>query len=171
MFYCHRERRGRDVGVPGTLIAHDMSWLRLGRKVTNGGRDVSYTFGSDSFVKRFSAELTGRRAFHVGGRPGWRFLDQNRRVSAWRISTGRMHQSQQNRVVYRAVQCHDVDGPMLPPDFIVGDDKRTVPLNYRAAETSSSFFVPTAQRKMAVAMLTGVTTMSSPGLVGSSIRQ
>ena len=82
VFYCHRERCGRDVGVPGTLIAHDMSWLRLRRKVTNGGRYVSYTFGSDSFVKRFSAELTGHRAFHVDGRPGWRFLDENRRVSA-----------------------------------------------------------------------------------------
>jgi len=132
-FYCHRERRGRDVGVPGTLTAHDMSWLRLQRKVTDRGRGVSYTFGSDSFVKRFFTEVTGHRAFDSDGRPGCRFLDENCRVSAWRISTGRTHHSQQNRVVYRAIQCHDVDGPMLPPDFIAGEDKRTVPTDYRAA--------------------------------------
>jgi hypothetical protein len=133
VFYCHRERRRRDVGVPGTLTAHDMSWLRLRREVTGGDREVSYAFGSDSFVKRFFTDLTGPRVHYADGRPGSRCLDENRRVSAWRISTGRTHRSQQNRVMYRAIQCHDVDGPMLPPDFLVGDDKRTVPPDYRAA--------------------------------------
>ncbi|KAI2509976.1 hypothetical protein MHU86_4402 [Fragilaria crotonensis] len=52
VFYCHRERRRGDAGVPGSFIAHDMSWLRLQRELTCGGREVSYTFGSDSFVKR-----------------------------------------------------------------------------------------------------------------------
>ena len=54
-------------------------------------------------------------------------------VSAWRISTGYRHCSLQNRVVYRVRQCHDADGPMLAPDFIRGNNKRTVPSDYRAA--------------------------------------
>ncbi len=29
-------------------------------------------------------------------------------------------------MVYWAIQCHEVDGSMLPPDFIAGEDKRTV---------------------------------------------
>jgi hypothetical protein len=54
VFYCDRERRRGDVGLPGTLVAHDMSWLRLQRNA--GG---SYTFGDDSFVKRFYSESRG----------------------------------------------------------------------------------------------------------------
>ena len=42
--------------------------------------------------------------------------------------------SLQNRVVYRAVQCSDVELPALPPDFIAGVDLRTVPSDYRAHE-------------------------------------
>ena len=114
MFYCHRERRRGDVGVPGTFIAHDMSRLRLQREVTRDGRGVSYKVGVDSFVKRFYAEQTGHCVYHDEHNvsSGWRFLDENHRVSAWRTSTGRTRRSQQNRIIYRAVvQCHDADGP------------------------------------------------------------
>ncbi len=94
-----------------------MSWLRLQRDVSSPqtNREVSYTFGEDSFIRRFFSECK------EGG------------VSAWRISTGYWHCSLQNRIVYRVHQCHDADGPMLAPDFILGDDKRTVPLDYCAA--------------------------------------
>ncbi len=37
--------------MTGTFVAHDMSWLRLQRTETHGGREVSYLFGTDSFVK------------------------------------------------------------------------------------------------------------------------
>ncbi len=84
-------------------------------------------------MKCFFTEVTGHRVFYADGRLGWRFLEENRRVSAWRISTGRTHHSQQNRMVYRVIQCHDVDWPMLPPDFIAGEDKWTVQTDYRAA--------------------------------------
>ena len=77
-----------------------------------------------SDLNRFFTDLTGHRVHYADGRPGWRYLDENRRVSAWRISTGRTHRSQQNRVMYRAIQCHDVKVPMLPPTFLLGDDKR-----------------------------------------------
>ena len=132
-FYCHRERRKGDVGVPGTFVAHDMSWLRLQRKEKlrmDGQIDVSYSFGRDSFVKRFFVDSPGDPAIRNGG---WQFLE-NRRVSAWRISTGKKHPSQQNRVIYRAIQCHDADGPMLPPDILQREDRSTVPKDYQAAE-------------------------------------
>ena len=124
MFYCHRERRRGDVGVPGAFIAHDMSWLRLQREVTRDSREVSYKFGFDSYVKQFYAEQTGHHVYYDEHdiSSGWRFLDENHRMSAWRISTGRTHHSQQNRIIYRAVQCYDADGPKLAPDLLQGYD-------------------------------------------------
>ena len=133
-FYCHRERRRGDVGVPGTFVAHDMSWLRLQRTESHGGREVSYSFGADSFVKRFFWEFTGHGVCHDDGRPGQRYLDGEHRVSARRISTGRTRGTQQNRVIYRAVQCHDADGPMLAPDLLQGNEFDTCPHDYLAAE-------------------------------------
>jgi hypothetical protein len=70
VFYCHREHCGRGVGVPGTLTADDMSWLRLQRKVTDCGRGVSYTFSSDSFVKRFLLRYRGIVHFILTDVPG-----------------------------------------------------------------------------------------------------
>jgi hypothetical protein len=61
-FYCHGEHCKKDVGVPGTFTAHDMSWLRLQRTVTrraDGQFDVSYAFGKNSFVRRFFFESQG----------------------------------------------------------------------------------------------------------------
>ena len=120
VFYCHRDRHVGDAGVQGTLRAYDMSWLRLRREVLEDGHRVSYTFGGDSFVRRFHSEVKGK-------------IDDDR-VSAWRISTGYRHCSLQNRVVYRAAQCHDAELPKLPPDFIYGADYRSVPTDYRAHE-------------------------------------
>lgn len=143
-FYCHRERRKGDVGVPGTFVAHDMSWLRLQRKEKLRMEiDVSYSFGKDSFVKRFFVDSPGDPALRNGG---WQFLE-NRRVSAWRISTGRLHPSQQNRVIYRAVQCHDTDGPMLPPDILQLEDRSTVPQDYQAAEYRRLFVSANSAKK------------------------
>ena len=113
---------------------HDMSWLRLQRTESHGGREVSYSFGADSFVKRFFWEFTGHGVCHDDGRPGQRYLDGEHRVSAWRISTGRTRGTQQNRVIYRAVQCHDADGPMLAPDLLQGNEFDTCPHDYLAAE-------------------------------------
>lgn len=81
-FYCHRERRLGDVGVSKTHVAHDMSWLRLQRKVTDDG-SVTYAFGSDSFVRGFFSEYTGHRAYRdpASGREGWYHPPNNHSTS------------------------------------------------------------------------------------------
>jgi hypothetical protein len=119
VFYCHRDRHVGDAGVPGTLRAYDMSWLRLQRTEGTEHDFPLYAFGGDSFVRRFYSD---------------RGLRDNRRVSAWRISTGYLPSSLQNRVVYRAGHNSDAELPALPPDFIAGIDLRTVPADYRAHE-------------------------------------
>jgi hypothetical protein len=144
VFYCHRERRRGDAGVPGTLIAHDMSWLRLQRNDDT----MSYTFGADSFVKRFYHESRGERVSYGPSHLGqFHYLSSNHRVSAWRISTGRTGVSQQKRVTYRAIQCHDADGPMLPPDFMGVNDLRKVPADYRAAQYQLDLLGANSARK------------------------
>ena len=55
-FYCHWDRHVGDAGVLGTLRAHDMSWLRLRREEGTHNGLPSYTFGSDSFVRRSESE-------------------------------------------------------------------------------------------------------------------
>ena len=35
IFYCHRERHKGDLGMPGTQMAHNMSWLCLWREVSS----------------------------------------------------------------------------------------------------------------------------------------
>jgi hypothetical protein len=77
--------------MPGTFVAHDMSCLRLQRTESHGGREVSYLFGANSFVKGLFSEFTGHGVCHEDGHPGQRYLDEDHRVSAWRISTGRTH--------------------------------------------------------------------------------
>jgi hypothetical protein len=125
VFYCDRDRHIVDAGVPGTLRAYDMSWLRLQQREEEGATECNfptYTFGSDSFMRRFYSDhrLLGENGHHS--------------VSASRISTGRTLDSQQNRVVYRAVLCRDSELHVMPPDFIAGVDLRTVPPDYRAHE-------------------------------------
>jgi len=118
VFYCARERRKGDAGVAKSLIPLDMSWLRMKRTVTplsssgvTGVAEVTYTFGKDGYVKRFSDTRWSAKYYR----------DFNR-VSAWRISLHKTIARRQNRIIYRAVQCHDSDGPMLPPDIFNGQD-------------------------------------------------
>ena len=134
VFYCHRERCRGDVGMPGTLTAYDLSWLRLQREESSPqtNREILYTFGVDSFVSRFFSELKG---------------ETHKRVPTWRISTGYRHCSLQNRVVYRVCQSHDVDGPLSAPDFIRGEDKRAVPWDHLAAAYQELLLVATSGKK------------------------
>ena len=68
--YCHQDRHVGDAGVPGTLRAYDVSWLRLWREVLEDGHQVSYTFGGDGFVRRFYSEVEGK--IDVMGAPRFR---------------------------------------------------------------------------------------------------
>jgi hypothetical protein len=143
VFYCHRDRRRGDVGVSNTFIAHDMSWLRLQRDVIpleGEATEVVYTFGSDSYIKKSFHDWTlptGTNCEHNA-----RHANEQHSISAWRISTGRTHWSQQKRVLYRAVQCCDTDRPMLAPDLIGGEElvvppgvgRWSVPQEYLAAQ-------------------------------------
>ena len=72
VLYCPRERRGAEVGVVGSLIPLDMSWLRLNNDVTTD-RERHYSFGDDSYVKCFFGK--GQREEVVPT------------VTAWRVST------------------------------------------------------------------------------------
>ena len=92
VFYCSRDCHAGDAGLPGTLRAYDMSWLRLHRS-ESARYSPSYTFGDDGFVRRFYSETK----LPCGGR----------QVSAWKISTGRVVPDQQVRLVYRARQGAD----------------------------------------------------------------
>jgi hypothetical protein len=119
VLYCARERRRADVGVADTLIPHDMAWLRMHREeipgvpgVNGGLSSVRYSFGEGGYIKRFT--------YHCNLPPPR--LDLNC-VSAYRISLHRTLQHRQNRIIlYRALQCHDTDGPMMPPDVFNGED-------------------------------------------------
>jgi hypothetical protein len=104
VFYCARERRSADVGVLKTLVALDMSWLRLTR-LTDAHGEVSYTFGDGGYVKRLHSE-----GFSRGDR-----------ISAWHVSSSRTCGSLQNRLMYRVGQCLDCDGPMMAPDVFAGE--------------------------------------------------
>jgi hypothetical protein len=111
VFYCARERRSADVGVLKSLVALDMSWLRLTQQ-TNGHGEVSYTFGDGGYVKRF----------HSGGvyHPSGHSHDEVDGISAWRVLLDRTNDPGQNRVSFRVVQSLDCDGPVMAPDVYAG---------------------------------------------------
>ena len=123
VFYCARERRKEDDGVPRTHVALDMSWLRLKRSTDNKG-NVSYTFGEGGYVKKFQADETLQTRNGAGVS----------RVSAWRFSLNRTSALQQNRVVYRVEQCLDSDGPKLAPDLFDGSWHPKIPQEYLGLE-------------------------------------
>ena len=104
VFYCSCERRRADAGVEKTLNPLDMSWLRLHRNEVGCGaeraRGPVYTIGDGGYVKRL----------HCDGSDG-------HPVSVWRMTYNIL---QDKRVILRAKQCADHDGPMLPPDVISG---------------------------------------------------
>jgi hypothetical protein len=121
VFYCARERRHEDVGLVNTLIPLDMSWLRLRRdKGSNGS--VSYNFGNDGYVKRFHRQYSSD------------VILEHNQISAWRISTQRRKEGRSNRLMCRAIQCHDKDGPMMAPDVFSGEDAIGWPHEYLALE-------------------------------------
>ena len=101
VFYCLRERRRKDVGIEHTLIPFDMSWLRMHRDVGVDGR-VSYGFGEGGYVRRFASSGLGNDS----------------RIPVWRIRSCRHDRMQ--RVIYRALQCHDREGPKMAPDVFNG---------------------------------------------------
>lgn len=125
VFYCARERRHGDVGLLNSLIPLDMSWLRLQRSDTadNDG-SASYSFGRGGYVKRFWRECSPLSACTGVGRT----------VSAWRISMGRMGGGGTPRLLWRASQCHDRDGPIMAPDVFFGEDTSAWPHEYRMLE-------------------------------------
>ena len=82
VFYCSRDCHAGNGGLQGTLRAYDMSWLRLVRTELEDCLP-SYTFGDESYVRRFYSEKT----LPCG----------SRQVLALRISTGRVLPSQQER--------------------------------------------------------------------------
>ncbi len=57
--YWHWDRHVGNAGVPGTFRAHRMSWLRFRREVLEDGHWVSYTFGGNGFVRRFTMRSRG----------------------------------------------------------------------------------------------------------------
>jgi hypothetical protein len=103
VFYCSSERRRADAGVEKTLFPMDMSWLCLHRSEEVGcgaeqPRVPVYTIGDGGYVKRL----------HCDGSDG-------RPVSVWCMTYNILCD---RRVILRANQCADQDGPMLPPDVI-----------------------------------------------------
>ena len=55
VFYGAREHRSEEVGMFKSLVALNMSWLRLERMVGADGTG-SYSFGKGSYVKKFYSE-------------------------------------------------------------------------------------------------------------------
>ncbi|KAI2495676.1 hypothetical protein MHU86_18860 [Fragilaria crotonensis] len=108
VFYCHRDRHIGDAGVPGSLRAYDMSWLRLRRRRVQATTS-SYTFGSDSF-----REPPRVRLENLYGIPAL-FPAEPGGVQGCPVPRRRIT-------------------PGLPPDFIAGVDLRNVPPDYRAYE-------------------------------------
>jgi hypothetical protein len=101
-----------------------MSWLCLERVVGAYGT-VSYSFGEGSYVKKFYLERKSS------------LILENNTVSAWRVSTGRTPNFRQNRVMYRASQCCDSEGPMMPPDVYFGEEAVHWPAADLAGEYNS----------------------------------
>jgi hypothetical protein len=173
-FYCHRERRKGDIGMPGTFTAHDMSWLRLQRTVmrwADGQFDVSYAFGKDSFVRLFFFETQGSLCFamrsvvQMGGAfstkttaspPGGFPLGESTHPSITEFSTG-----PSSATIPMIQCCHQIHCRV-----------RTVVSSFQTILLrSTDVFLRrrTAQRKTAVTMSVGVGTAGSRNLVGSLI--
>ena len=138
VFYCARERRTEEVGVPKTHVALDMSWLRLKRSTDNNG-NVSYTFGEGGYVKKFHSQGTMEFRYAYPKYSAENIMDgffegKPDRVLAWRFSLNRTSALQQNRVVYRVEQCLDSDGPKLAPDVFDGVWYRDMAHEYLAYE-------------------------------------
>jgi hypothetical protein len=120
--------------MPGTLTAHDMSWLRLqrGEFSPQTNCEVSFTFGVDSFVRRSFSEREG---------------ETHKLVFALRISTGYRHCS------FRIEWCTGCISAMMLMDpfwrrisFEVRT-RLTVPSDYRAAAYQELLLVANSAKK------------------------
>ena len=120
-FYCARERRRCDGGVDKSLVPHDMSWLRLKRDYDVDGMPF-YTFGDGGFVRRLHSKSSGSNPV------------DNRRISVWRVSPGKLFDCETHRLMHRVAQCHDKDGPRMAPDVFAGEDVGKWPQEYLAHE-------------------------------------
>lgn len=116
-FYCARERRRDSVGVAKSLVQLDMSWLRMQRNELPNG-SAHYTFGEGGYVRKFASEVRGVQQ------------RKHNRISAWKFC----FRGCQQRVIYRALQCHDSHGPKLAPDFFNGEDAGCWPRDVLAEE-------------------------------------
>ena len=104
VFYCCRERRPAAVGLPNTPVQHSASWLRITEDLGPSPTAQRCSFGADGFVRRFYEESVD-----------W--------VSAWRVSRGAYGTGRcPPRLVVRAQQCSDCDGPRMPPDTVLGKE-------------------------------------------------
>jgi hypothetical protein len=110
VFYCLRERRRKDVGIENTMIPFDMSWLRMRRHVGVDGK-ASYGFADGGYVRRFATGL--------GSCP------KDNCIPVWRIRSCR--HDRMERVIYRALQCHDCEGPKMTPDVYAGQSSSEPP--------------------------------------------
>lgn len=115
VFYCARDRRHSDVGgVDRPLNPLPMSWLCLERHKDDESSPASYTFGEDGYAKRL-------------------YTDDGHLVSVWRIGFHARH-GYEHRLVHRAEQCHDCNGPKMAPDVFLGEDAGAWPQEELAAE-------------------------------------
>lgn len=110
VFYCLRERRRKDVGIENTMIPFDMSWLRMRRHIGVDGK-AAYGFADGGYVRRFSTGL--------GSCP------KDNRIPVWRIRSCR--HDRMERIIYRALQCHDCEGPKMAPDVAAGQSSSKPP--------------------------------------------
>jgi hypothetical protein len=88
-------------------IPLDMSWLRLKRDTDLNG-SLLHTFGKNGYVKRFHRHISSE------------VILEHNQISAWQISTQRRKEGNSNRLMWRATQCHDKDGPMMAPAVFSG---------------------------------------------------
>ena len=128
VFYCSRERRPAAVGLPNTPVHHDVSWLRISEDIGALPMAKRFSFGADGFVRRFSEESAD-----------W--------VSAWRVSYATYGAERcPPRLVFRARQCSDSDGPRMPPDILGEVDISHLPAAERRVRYNSHLASSTAAK-------------------------
>jgi hypothetical protein len=77
--------------------------------------------------------------------------------------------SQQNRVVYVAIQCHVADGPILSPELLQHYNFGTYSCNYLAAECQYQLVLSSSAKKNGRHHVEGFFTSNYLHLVGSFI--
>jgi hypothetical protein len=103
VFYCLCEQRRKDAGIENTMIPFYMSWLRMRRHI-GVDRKASYGFADGGYVWLFATGL--------GSCP------KDNCIPVWRICS--CQHDRMKQVIYRALQCHDCEGPKMTPDVYAG---------------------------------------------------